>query len=400
MAVKNLSEMSIEQQGFYAPAFEIKIEGAGLPGDVLRDVLQITYKDSLKEIDSFELTVNNWDPTNNRFKYIGSETAKSQEGGTSWLFEPGKKEVALSMGYAGKLVLMLTGVFTTLEPNFPSGGGPTLNVRGLNVLHQLRKKQYTTVWSDGKKDSEIAKNIGTLLDDTTGTKRFPLPIRIDTNALQKEPELTYVAQENRYDIDFLLSRARERGYVVFIEEKSGSDKKGRKQLYFGPSESPQNPGFQDVTYELEWGKSLVDFKPTLTTANQIKSVTVKGWNRKTRKAIKEKVTIDDPKLKINKDLRDLLKKNDAREEFVVDEPVFTEKQARERAMAILLDRHKEMVKASGTTIGLPYLRAGRPVQIKGLGVHFNGTYFVTETTHTISSSGYTTRFNARRENKS
>ena len=56
---------------------------------------------------------------------------------------------------------MLTGTFTTMEPNFPSGGAPTLSVRGLNVLHQLRRKQYTTTWRD-KRDSEIAENIATL----------------------------------------------------------------------------------------------------------------------------------------------------------------------------------------------------------------------------------------------
>jgi len=39
------------------------------------------------------------------------------------------------------------------------------------------------------------------------------------------------------------------------------------------------------------------------------------------------------------------------------------------------------------------------VQIEGLGVRFSGTSFATETTHTIGDSGYTTKFNARREDK-
>jgi phage protein D len=57
-----------------------------------------------------------------------------------------------------------------------------------------------------------------------------------------------------------------------------------------------------------------------------------------------------------------------------------------------------MVKASATTVGLPDLRAGRRVQIAGVGSRFSGTYFVTDTSHTIGDGGYTTRFNARREN--
>ena len=68
-------------------------------------------------------------------------------------------------------------------------------------------------------------------------------------------------------------------------------------------------------------------------------------------------------------------------------------------VAILLDRSKDMVKASGTCVGLPDLRAGQRVNIEGLGVRFSGTYFITETTHTINDGGYTTKFNARREDK-
>ena len=86
-----------------------------------------------------------------------------------------------------------------------------------------------------------------------------------------------------------------------------------------------------------------------------------------------------------------------REEVVVNEPVFTEAQAKERALAILSDRQKEMVTATGSTVGLPDLRAGRKVLLSGLGARFSGSYFLTETTHTIGASGYTTRFTARRE---
>ena len=52
-----------------------------------------------------------------------------------------------------------------------------------------------------------------------GKKRFPLPVEIDENALSKEHQITYVAQDNQYDIDFLLSRARRIGYVVFVKEE-------------------------------------------------------------------------------------------------------------------------------------------------------------------------------------
>jgi phage protein D len=126
-------------------------------------------------------------------------------------------------------------------------------------------------------------------------------------------------------------------------------------------------------------------------------VTVNGWDRGKKKAITGKASLDDKELNINTDLHDLLKVCDPREELVVDKPVQSEKEAKQVAQAILKDRHKEMVKASGATVGLPDLRAGRKMQIEGLGARFNGIYFITDTTHTLNDSGYVTRFNARRE---
>jgi len=398
-----VKESTREEIGhFYVPRFEIKIEGVGLPRDVLRDVVQVTYKDNIKEIDSFELTVNNWDAQARTFKYIGSETEKVLKSGSPEslrykLFEPCGKEVEVWMGYLDSLKLMLKGHFTTMEPSFPSGGAPTLNVRGLNVLHKLRPHQYTYAW-ENERPSSIAKNIATLLDPKTKKKRFPWPIVISDGANNKEEKIHYVSQQNLYDIDFLLNLARQYGYVVFVREgnpKAPQPEEREKHIYFGPS-NDRVSGLRKVVYELKWGISLVDFKPTLTTANQIKSVTVNGWDRKAKKAIKQTVTVDDTDIrKVNADLHRFL--CEAREEHVVDEPIFTKKQAHKRAEALLLDRLKEIVKASGTCVGLPDIRAGQLVRIEGVGSRLSGTYFVTDSMHTMNDSGYITKFNARRE---
>jgi phage protein D len=409
MSIVALGTESLQQGAFYVPRFELLIKGVGLPRDVLRDITQVTYKDNVKEIDSFEMVVNNWDPSLRDFKYVGSETTASLQQDTPRtrlhrLFEPCGKTAVLRMGYGGNLTVMLTGNFTTMEPNFSSDSAPTLNVRGLNVLHKLRTKQFTYVWTN-KKPSEIAENIATLHDpDNKNAKRFPLPIVTDDGAKSQETPVHNTSQTNQYDIDFLLNLARQNGYVLFVQEGDPFAKgiKSQKRLYFGPSQGGQGAGLRQVTFKLEWGKSLVDFKPTLTTSNQIKSVKVNGWDRKAKKPITGTASFDDPKIKakikINKDLQAIINEEcDAREEMVVDEPVFTQAEADQRAWAILSDRFKEIVKASGTSIGLADLRAGQRVQIGGLGSRFSGTYFITDTTHTIDNSGYITKFNARRE---
>lgn len=407
MAIPTLADESRAQRGFYVPAFEVKIEGVGLPRDVLRDVSQLVYKDSLKEIDGFELVINNWDPTARRFKYVGSETSAELEssdlaGQRARLFDPCNKEVSVALGYAGSLRTMLRGTFTTLEPNFPATGTPTLAVRGLNALHKLRRKQYSYAF-ENKSDSQIAKEIGNLTDPALGKnqKRFPMPIVVSNEAMNAEERIPYVAQSNQYDIDFLLVRAKRLGYVVCIREgdaKASDPNLRRTHLYFGPSDG-KTPGSKDALYKLRWGASLIDFKPTLTTANQIKSVTVRGWDRAKKQEISEKVALDDKELAVNKDLHELLEKCDPREEVVVERPVHTRKEARKVAIGILKDRVKELVKATASCVGLPALAAGCKVEIEGLGARFSGTYYVTSTTHTLGDSGYTTRFEARREVK-
>jgi uncharacterized protein len=405
MDAVSLRDESVAQQGFYVPHFEIRIEGVGLPRNVLRDVTQVSYKDNIKEIDSFEITVNNWDADTRAFKYVGAETAADLKGSSRdstryRLFEPCNKQVEVRIGYLGDLTLMLKGTFTTMEPNFPQSGAPTLAVRGLNALHQLRRKQYSTTWND-KCDSDIAKNIATLIDKDLGKnhKRFPVPIVINDKARGLEDVLPYVAQKSQYDIDFLLTRAKRLGYLIYIREgdpKAKGPDERFTHLYFGPSDG-RVPGQRQVTFRLRWGVSLIDFKPTLTTANQVKSVTVNGWDRAKKKAISVKATLDDKELNINQDMHELLNSCDPREEIVVDKPVHSEKDAKRLAQAILKDRQKEMVKASVTCVGLPDLRAGCKVEIEGLGARFSGTYFVTDSNHTINDSGYITKFNARRE---
>ena len=65
------------------------------------------------------------------------------------------------------------------------------------------------------------------------------------------------------------------------------------------------------------------------------------------------MTLDDERLNVNEDLHRILNACDAREEIVVDEPVFTNCEARERAIAILLDQTKQMVTAEVKVVASP-----------------------------------------------
>ena len=85
-----------------------------------------------------------------------------------------------------------------------------------------------------------------------------------------------------------------------------------------------------------------------------------------------------------------------REEVVAEPPARTIKEAQERADAMLVASQQGLIEATGTTIGLPDLRAGQTVNIRGTGYHFDGRYTVVSSTHTLADNGYRTAFTARR----
>jgi len=90
-----------------------------------------------------------------------------------------------------------------------------------------------------------------------------------------------------------------------------------------------------------------------------------------------------------------------REDFVVDQPVSSTQEARELAISHLRERAYQYLTGTGRVIGLPDMRPGDLVELRGLGQRFSGTsdnpiqYAVQKVTHTLGSSGYQTQFEVR-----
>jgi len=379
-----------EGENFFVPVFLVTLDGTKLKAGILRDVLSVTYKDSVSDtgpssagggdsLDSFEMTINNWDADARRFKYEPHSRSEFKE-----VFDPGR-ELTLSMGYFNNSRIMLRGQITSLEPSFTESGPATLSVRGLNVLHKFRKRQHTWAWPETKKDSDIAVELGRQRE-TPERPGLGMTVEINERAKNDEPS-EFVFMNNQYDIAFLLERARRRGYALHLNKRPN----GEEYLYFGPSDE-----IRRVTYELEWGRSLVSFRPTLTTANQVESVTVRGWDRANETIIEGTARIPGDCL-LNNDQTAVARAVHGREEVVTNQPVRNADEAKELAKNILCNFRRDVIRGSGATVGLPDLRAGNRVVIKGLGPRFNGSYFVTSSTHTIDSNGYRTTFESRRE---
>ncbi len=366
---------------FYVPTFEVRVGAKPLPKDVIRDVISVSYTDNVEQFDTFTLTLNNWDARTRQFKYSDDDR-----------FDPGKT-IELWMGYHGQdsLRLMLTGHINTLQPTFPASGQPTLQVSGVNLLFKLRTRQASHEYRN-RTDSQIAKEVG---------QRLNVEIATDPVAEQTERPYRFVAQRNAYDILFLMERARRVDYDLFVEEVRGNRSVRPAKLYFGPS-----VGVRDAVYRLTYGKSLIHFQPTLSTANQVSKVRVRSWddeNKRTIEYVARRGELRTRGVGHGPSQVEIDRAIDAHEEVIVTSPVKDEGEGRRVAVQTLEHNAKQLVSASGSTIGLPDLRAGRVVVIDGLDRpsakrrFFDGRYFLTSTTHAIADGGYTTTFQCRRE---
>jgi uncharacterized protein len=363
-----------EGQDLYVPHFQVKIQGRPQGQDVIQDIIQVSYQDNIEEIDKFEITINNWNEKARTFKYSDQD-----------LFDPGK-EVELWMGYYGQdlLRLMIKGEITSLRPSFPAGGQPTLVISGLNLLHRLRTKQESFPYEQ-MTDSQIARQIG---------QRLGLEVKTDAEAAAKETQYEYLFQDNKYDIIFLMERARRIGYDLFVEEVSQNGQASQSQLYFGPSQN-----VRQTAYRLTYGRSLTQFQPNLTTANQVGEVVVRGWDAKNKQKIEATAKRSDLKTQGVGQAggQATIEQAFNQRQEVVTTPVESEAEAKKLALETLEKIAKDMIKGSGATVGLPDLRAGSVLMIDGLGERFSGRYFTTATSHSINDSGYNTQFECRRE---
>jgi phage protein D len=221
-----------------------------------------------------------------------------------------------------------------------------------------------------------------------------LDIEIKNGQAGDRVEHKYLLQRNQYDIMFLLQRARKIGYDLYIKETGPGGRAKGGTLYFGPS-----TGDRQTTYELEYGKTLIEFQPDLLTAKQVKKVKVQGWDRVNKCPITAEADRNSLETRGlgGEDQQRVERAFEEREEIIADIPVDSPDEAGLLAKETLERIAKNMLKGSGSVIGLPGLRAGSVLLLEGLGTRFSGRYFVTSTTHTIGSGGYTTRFDCRRE---
>lgn len=370
------TQSGLPETDYYAPAFKIVVEGKDLDPESLKEILDVKVVMDMENMTSFDFTIANpWhykDPEV-EFKYSDSK-----------LFDLGNR-VHVEMGYVDRMLPMVAGVVTRLSPKFPESGPPTITVSGQDNLVKLRDKKPRkgdVKYYTNKADWEIAQVVAA---------RNKIPIEVT----KEGPKHPIVVQRNQDDATFLMERAKRIDFDCYIDV---NPKTKKDTLYFvKPTDG--RAASQRLTYVFEWGKNLVSFTPELTASRQVSAVTVTGWDAKKKAKISYTATKSDLAGKKSGGTSGpevAETKLDKKEEVVVDWPVQTEEEAKALAISLLRERAYEFLTASGQGIGLPDMRPGDNVEIKGVGLRFSGQYYVKRVEHSLGNNGYQTAFTVRR----
>jgi uncharacterized protein len=195
------------------------------------------------------------------------------------------------------------------------------------------------------------------------------------------------------DFDFLSGIAKDNGWEMYIDHSL--EPKGY-MLRFQFLIQDYSPS---VT--LQWGQSLMEFTPRLTTVGDIWGVTARVWIASLQVEFVIAVNWDYDNASFNLmiypglgDVATVL--GDKASSAISIKPTGFPNSLRE-ILTELLPRLNNRLTGTGSTIGNPAIKPGKVINLAGLGSQFSGLYRITSATHTLDTGGYRTNFKVRKE---
>lgn len=362
----------------YIAAPILKIDGTSVSQDLMDDILQISVEESLHLPGMFTLMLRN-------------DYFPGRSDDTTWkhasLLTIGK---SVELGFISSATesdeysdadqgTVLKGEITAIETHFTSDSQAPIIIRGYDVSHRLHRGRYNRSFQN-KTDADIVKqiageagiSIGTI-DATGGPYGYS-----DIGGANG-----YVFQENQTNMEFLRSRAARNGYELFVQDGKLNFRKPLK----------------GATLELEWLKQIHSFRVQVTSAEQVDSVEVRGWDYSQKKAIvetsnKSSTVFTSTQQGSGSDTSSFQGKPSQPKLIVVDQTVSQSAEAKTMANALCNELGGEFVQADARSEGSPLIRPGKLVKLTNMG-KYSGTYYITETRHLFHERIYTTEFSVR-----
>lgn len=355
----------------------LEIDGQPAPKALMEEILQLVVEESLHQPSMFTLVVGNaaqpgradqkmWQQE--RHFAIGKAVRigfKSSMTESPEFFQNENPD-------ENKQQWVISGEITAIETHFTSGGQAPIIVRGYDHSHRLYRGRYNRSFQNMTDRDIVSKIIGEV-----GIAAGQLE---DSGAAHD-----YVFQQNQTNIEFMRERAARNGFELFVRDGKLNFRKPK----------------QDNSLELKWQKELTSFQVRVTSAEQVSSVEVRGWNYQDKKAIvasKSSATLltETDHGKGQKTSSAFKGNPPSPKLIVVDQPVASQEGADKIAQALFNELGDEFVHADANAEGTPKIRPGVVVKLSGADMgKYAGNYYVTETRHVFSEGFYTTGFSVR-----
>ena len=344
---------------FYHLWPDIEIDGQAVSGKVetlleqvvvdhhqhLPDMFAITFQDPARDVIN-QLTVN-----------IGSTV-------TIKMTPPG-----------GTPETLIKGEVTGFEAEYDASRLRTI-LRGYDLSHRLHRGRNTQTYKNVT-DSDIVRQV---------VNNASVPVG---NIASTSVTYDHISQANQSDWEFIKSRAREIGYEMGMEDG---------QFYFRQpvqaSGAPQPGDYQSHTdpLQLVFGDDLIEFRPRVTSAEQVTTVKVRGWDPDGKQVVIGSATTSTVAASVQDDPNRLAGNFGGPTFTAVDRPLPTQPMVDGVASAIAEIISGSFAEADGVARGNPKLKAGTTVSVGVVGDHFEGKYTLSGTRHIFGENGYRTHF--------
>jgi phage protein D len=343
----------------YATTFLVEIDGQQLPEDVRALLVSACVDDSRNVPDLFVLRFRDPDRL-----VVGK--AKATIGAAV--------QVSVTAPELGSPLVLLSGEVTALEAELDGTGTFTV-IRGLDHSHRLFRGRSTETYQQVTA-SDVVKKVAGRAGVAVGA--------VESTTVVHE----HISQGNATDWQFLQSLAADAGcQLSVVDGKLNFGKPTRSAQAPAPGEPDTNP------LVLQHGTDLLRLRATVTSAEQVNQVQVRGWDTAQKRALVGTAPAETTSAQLSTTPVELAGKFGGRTFVSVDVPYRTQAQVDTAAKAVAEQLAGAFAELEGVARGNPKLRAGAAIALDNLGPPWDGKYTLTSTRHLYDpATGYTTAF--------
>lgn len=220
-----------------------------------------------------------------------------------------------------------------------------------------------------------------------------VPMVIPPTVIDPAIPVDRTPQQTGTDLEYLNSMAKRSGYKVFIDP---GPVPGSSILYFGPI--PMS-GLPQKAMSVNLGPNSDAFDVTVDhNSEQLIAARAKVHDRNTGQV--SEVPVPMPTSAPLSAMPDGLTRMGQTREIQIATSGLNMAQVMGRLMGMVNESAENVVKVSGTVDNLRYngvLKPYRSVEMRGLGMQYNGTYMVAEVRHILKPGAFTQTFTLQRE---